>query len=84
MNNWISIKNKLPNHNEIILATTGKGYIVSVFIDTIEMNKLLKSKGFPEESVNSDERSYLFCSQERRDFALNGVTHWMPLPAPPK
>jgi uncharacterized protein DUF551 len=85
MNEWINPKDRLPNHNETILVVTNKGgYCVSIFVDTIEMNKVLGSKGFPEELWKPDEKPYSFCSQERNGMILNGVTHWMHLPEKPK
>jgi Protein of unknown function (DUF551) len=84
MNEWINIKDKLPNHHETILARTTKGFCVCVFVDTNEMNKTLRANGYPEEQWNANTKPYSFCSQEIRGNVLNGVTHWMPLPSPPE
>lgn len=76
---WISIARELPEHNQTIYARTNKGQCVCVFVDTIEMNKVLREKGYPEEQWNEGEKPYSFCSQERPGAVLGGVTHWMPL-----
>jgi hypothetical protein len=83
--NFISVNDKLPDHDEFVLALNkNKGMHVCIFILVTEMNKLLKKKGLPEKRLNETDRPYGFCSQEVRGNILNDVTHWMPLPEPPK
>lgn len=79
---WISVKEKLPEHDESILVYTKKGHCVCVFVDTKKMNANLKLRGYKEECWDEIEKPYSFCSQEIRGFILNGVTHWMPLVPP--
>ena len=80
---WVSVKDSLPNHHDTILAHTKKGECVCIFVDTKEMNKTLKSKGYPEECWDEYKKPYAFCSQELSGHVLNGVSHWMNIPEPP-
>jgi len=81
---WISVKERLPNHDETILVCTPTGQAVCVFVDSIKMNEVLRKKGYPGECVDTTKNPYYFCSQETKQHTLNGVSHWMPLPEPPK
>jgi hypothetical protein len=81
--NWISIAQRLPKHESLVLVFSAKGQCVCFFIDTCEMNKQLVSKGYPQEQWNAEVKPFSFCSQEVRGNILNGVTHWMPLPEAP-
>lgn len=82
MNNWINIKDKLPNHMETVLALHEKGnQIVMIFVSHRLMNKKLKLNNLP---TNSDENGYSFSSQEISGNTLKGITHWMPLPELPR
>ena len=85
MNNWISIEDRLPNHNQIVLVFSifKKGYGVSVFVDSIKMNETLHETGYGYEAVNTKEHPYYFVSQEVKQHIYKEVTHWMPLPYPP-
>lgn len=83
MNKWISVKERLPEHDEKILVYAKKGQVVCIFVDTIEMNKQLRAKGYPEEQWDINKKPYSFCSQEISGNVLNNVTHWMPLPERP-
>lgn len=82
MTNWISVKDKLPEHKETILCYSPKGHVVCVFIDSKIMNKELIESGYPEEQVNLDKNPYYFCSQEIKMYTLNNVTHWSYLDSP--
>lgn len=82
--NWISVNEKLPKHHETVLAFTRKGQCVCIFVDTIEMNKQLRSKGYPEEQWDQNKKPFSFCSQEIKGNVLGGVSHWMYLPENPK
>jgi len=80
---WINIKDKLPNHHDIILVCSITGIGVSTFVDSIEMNKSLIVNGFGNECVDTEKHPYYFVSNELRGHTFNGVTHWMPLPEKP-
>lgn len=77
MNNWISVKDKLPEHGKTVLIYCINGQAVCIFIDTLKMNLELYSRGLPTDGSNIP---YRFCSQEIEGNVVNGVTHWMPLP----
>ena len=81
---WTRIKDKLPEHKEVVLVrnSTG-GHSVCVFIDSIEMNETLKRNGL-NNFEDVQKNPYHFCSQEVQGATLNDVQHWMPLPDPPK
>jgi len=86
---WISVKDKLPAHDEIILVyamtKTGKhGFGVATFVDSIKMNETLYKSGYGNEAVDVKKHPYYFVSQEVRQHTFNNVSHWMPLPKPPK
>lgn len=85
---WISVKDKLPEHDQIILVyakTKGgkNGFGVATFIDSVKMNLDLWKKGYGNEAVDVIKNPYYFVSQEIRQHTFNNVSHWMPLPEPP-
>ena len=71
MSEWISIKNKLPDHHDIILVCSRKGIGVATFVDSVEMNKTLKKNGYRSECVNTEDHPYYFVSQEVRQHTFN-------------
>lgn len=85
---WIKTEDKLPEHNQIILAyavtQSGKdGFGVAVFVDSSKMNEELWKNGFGHEAVDIKKHPYYFVSQEQKRHTYNKVTHWMPLPEAP-
>ena len=71
MNNWISVKDKLPNKEDYYLA-----YIRDNRGKTrMEMVKLYKW-------ANCFEWSVHYMNSRWKDF--NTITHWMPMPEPPQ
>jgi len=81
MSEWISVKQNLPHHHEPVLVYTRNGQAVAIFVDGKIMVDTLTKQGFPH---HPDTKPYYFCSQETKQHTLNGVTHWMRLPEPPK
>ena len=81
--NWISIKDRLPEHHQTVYVYSSKGQCVCVFVDSVEMNKTLKMNGYANEAVDVKKHPYYFCSQEVKSHTLNKVSHWMPLMEPP-
>lgn len=81
---WISVKESLPDHHQTVLAYCPTGQGVCVFVDSEKMNETLRENGYGHEAVDISKNPYYFCSQEIKRHTLNGVTHWMPLPEPPK
>lgn len=84
---WISVKEKLPDHHQIVLvfAKTQRGvdgYGVATFIDSHKMNEELKKGPFANECVDAEKHSYYFCSQEVKQHTFNDVSHWMFLNSP--
>jgi hypothetical protein len=77
--NWINIKDRLPKHEQTVLAKSNKGYCVVIFINSIDMNKQLLKNGYGNECVNTDKHPFYFLSQEIKRHTLNDVTHWMEL-----
>ena len=65
MNDWISVKDNLPEEEERVLGFDGNcqmGCFVCVY--TFRDGDFIDDEGF--------------------SYACSEVTHWMPLPAPPK
>lgn len=65
MNDWISVKDRLPNNDEIVLAHCHQ----------IQTPAVLR--------FQHDKNDYLWMWPNLIGQVLN-VTHWMPLPEPPK
>ena len=87
-NEWISVKDRLPLHQQIILvfAKTQReinGYGVATFVDSVKMNEELKQGAYAHECVDVDKNPYYFVSQEIRQHTFKNVSHWMPLSEPP-
>jgi len=86
---WIDVKNKLPRHNQIVLAFSkitqhGKeGYGIAVFVDSVKMNEELWKKGYGNEAVDIKKHPFYFISQEQHRHTYKHVTHWMELPESP-
>lgn len=83
MNQWISVKDKLPLHQQVVLCFNANNTTaVTIFLDNAEVQKRLRLNGVnmpPDKSVG-----YCFASQETKSHTLNDVTHWMELPNPPE
>ncbi len=87
--NWINVKNKLPDHNQIVLvfAKTMRGingYGVATFVDSVKMNESLSKGPYAHECVDVSLNPYYFVSQEVKQHTFNNVSHWMPLPEEPE
>jgi hypothetical protein len=68
MNNWISVKDRLPEEKEAVLVTDGTDMSVGC----------LYHKQFePENVIPTYDMSCV-------EFDLGNITHWMPLPEPPE
>jgi hypothetical protein len=83
MNKWISIKDRLPAHHEIILVCSKKGIGVATFVDSNKMNEELWKNGYGNEAVNVEKHPYYFVSQEVKQHTFNNVEYWMVLPEKP-
>jgi len=88
MNDWISVKDRFPDHQQIVLvfAKTKNGvdgFGVAVFIDSVKMNEELRKTPYAHECVDINKHPYFFVSQEVKQHTYNNVSYWMPLPNPP-
>jgi hypothetical protein len=83
MNKWISVKERLPNHNDRVLVCNGKWMCVLSFVDSVKMNQDLIEMGYGDRCVDEEKNPYYFVSQEVHRHTMKGVTHWMELPEPP-
>ncbi len=82
MNEWISVKDRLPRHHETILVITKTtAQAVVIFLNDEHTIPFLKQFGF---KMEKEFPGYAFCSQEIRGNVLNGVTHWTTLLEAPK
>lgn len=73
MSEWISVKERLPELEEGVLVTDGEEVAIARrwFLD--------------RDPSGIHWSSYQPCSSPECDFGFNdGITHWMPLPPPPK
>lgn len=80
--NWINVKDKLPNHQQIVLCyaktKSGKyGFGIATFIDCIKMNQELMNTPYSYECIDIIKHPYYFVSQEIKGFTFNNVTYWM-------
>ena len=68
MNNWISVKDKMPDNNKMlnVLVTNGRDTHVAI-------------RWFTNVDPLKTDWSYSDCC----GCSADGVTHWMPLPSPP-
>ena len=67
MNKWISIKNKLPDNEEIFLVYRGEAKDPEIELGLWNKNK----------------EKFEYYDNEYYGYKIDDVTHWMPLPEPP-
>jgi hypothetical protein len=83
---WISVIDKLPNHNERVLVIDGSDckYIRTMFLEGLTLNTNQPSwceffdgyeVGNPDEVHTTDRLETYYSTTE--------ITHWMPLPEKP-
>jgi len=85
MTGWINIHEKQPKHFEHVLVLTKKlTNAVCIFVVMEDAKNFLSEFGLTEDVMGKDNSLYHFASQENQGNVLSGVTHWMPLPEPPK
>jgi len=65
---WRSVKNALPSVHTTVLAVT------KAFPDSIRLAQMASHDGV----------MWRFCDMDDDDVDDFGITHWMPLPAPPQ
>lgn len=78
--NWINVKERLPQHQQRVLAQAKSGRCYVEFCDSIKMNEELVKNGYANECVNTSIHPYYFCSTTHKGHTLNNVTHWLPVP----
>jgi len=74
MSEWISVKDRLPENNDDVLVTDGEDCAVLFFHKND--NKWKYGYGLLE-AYNYDGGACI-------EAETQGMTHWMPLPEPPK
>jgi len=67
---WISVKERLPEINQEVLISYGKKPFLLV--------AFLYHPQYPKKDVK------VFCGTNNTNYSLEYVTHWMPLPEPPR
>jgi len=78
---WISLEDKLPDHDECVLVTTSLAMIfIAMFQNTDKLIKESEEKGRLLKEINELNRPYYFCSIEIPGNCFKHVTHWMKLP----
>jgi hypothetical protein len=80
MNKWISVKDRLPDKNGKYLCYCGESFIKTTDIYSFAKN-LKKVDKYDFRDKKAGWYSY---DSEWGYFERSGVTHWMPLPEPPK
>lgn len=70
MSEWISVKDELPEDNQMI----------AVCVDSIQTGCVCRYCAYEEEKLPCLKYGPLKCL----GFLWKNVTHWMPLPKPPK
>ena len=79
---WISVEDKLPDNNQLVLVLYEKGYFGYYSVAHFLYYETLRNNPYPNECVDVEKNPYYFCSQEVKQ-PLNNVSHWMTLPQPP-
>lgn len=75
MNNWIAFKDGLPNHDVDLLVTDGKRVVCARWMKDVRNNEGYTYFTTSSNVIGSDKELKLFDKD---------ITHWMPLPEPPK
>lgn len=82
MTNWISVKDRLPEHADIVLALHKNNHKhVLQFTENKKVKELLELNGIPyrgDHPLPND--GYTFSSIEVPGMCLDNITHWVPLP----
>lgn len=68
---WISVEDRLPNKNNYVLA------FVDSFVWVGKQIKILSPRGFAN-------GKWIVADWDTGNYIHYNVTHWMPLPEPPK
>ena len=99
MNNWISVKDRLPDAEQEVLILTENGVITTAMYEDGTVSTEDSCWNWYDVDFDYDEENdkYLICEgwweyrHYNQDDVYNNcvddddkVTHWMPLPEPPK
>ena len=68
---WISVEDKMPTFNKEVLTYTPNLYL-QIYVDAYD--------GY----YGEDDNEWIEGWRWRGDVGENKITHWMPLPEPPK
>ena len=97
MNNWISVKDRLPEGEKEVLIVTENGVITTAMYEDGKMSTDDSAWNWYDMDFDYDDENdkYIICEGwwEYRHYTYGDVynncvddkvTHWMPLPEPPK
>ena len=77
MDNWISVKDRLPECEKEVLIVTDNGIITTAMYEDGKMSTDDSAWNWWEYRYYNSDDVYNNCVDDK-------VTHWMPLPEPPK
>lgn len=68
MSKWISVKDKLPDNEEVFLVYRGESKYPEIELAYWNLNR----------------KRFEYYDNEYYGYGIDDITHWMPLPEPPK
>ena len=91
---WISVKDRLPDDGETVLIYDGNAFQWSPSVNSAifrrgKTKEELKANGYRsiagcDEDGNNKKPYAWYCPHSHMSWFGQYVTHWMPLPEPPK
>lgn len=70
MDNWISVNDRLPDDDDLVLVSISGKYRNTTFSAALELARCTESEGWIVEAYP--------------EWTNPNITHWQPLPEPPK
>lgn len=93
---WIPVDERLPNKSGLYVVSRGhNGVMAAIYYCRWDLELHYESDPFPGcETLPGDEDEIMYCPAgfywhqhedcDGPEWNIEGVTHWMPLPEPPK